>query len=112
MQTSLAAEVPSKIDGNPKGSLLQEKILVQYSPSSTFKYSSSVIVASMTMNIHSMKEAVRVSEKRLGILIQCPHSDCKYKWKYRGRFLFYASCPSCRRNLKIGENQITEANTV
>jgi len=40
-----------------------------------------------------------------GILINCPNPKCKYKWKYGGSLL-YATCPSCRRNVKILENKI------
>ncbi len=40
--------------------------------------------------------------------IQCPNPECKHRWEYRGRLLFYASCPSCRKNLKIKDNQILE----
>ena len=38
--------------------------------------------------------------------IRCPNTSCLYEWKYRGRFRFYATCPSCRRNVKISENKI------
>jgi hypothetical protein len=41
-----------------------------------------------------------------GTVIHCPNSSCDYTWRYLGRFSFYATCPSCRRNIKIAENQI------
>jgi hypothetical protein len=40
-----------------------------------------------------------------GILINCPNPKCKYRWKYGGSLL-YATCPSCRRNVKILENKM------
>jgi hypothetical protein len=40
------------------------------------------------------------------ILIRCPNSNCGYTWMYSGRFLYYATCPSCRRNVKIQDNKI------
>jgi len=36
---------------------------------------------------------------REGILIHCPKSYCNYSWRYLGKFAFYATCPSCRRNI-------------
>ncbi len=41
-----------------------------------------------------------------GTVIHCPNSNCDYTWRYSGRLSFYATCPSCRRNIKIAENQI------
>lgn len=38
--------------------------------------------------------------------IRCPNSKCQYAWPYSGRFRYYATCPSCRRNVKIQENKI------
>ena len=29
-----------------------------------------------------------------------------YGWTYRGRFLTYATCPSCKRNIRISQNKI------
>ena len=40
-----------------------------------------------------------------GILIICPNPECKYTWKYGGSLL-YATCPSCRRNVKVIENKL------
>lgn len=40
------------------------------------------------------------------VYLQCPYQNCKYKWYYGGRFLFYATCPSCHRNIKIDSNKI------
>jgi hypothetical protein len=45
--------------------------------------------------------------KLKGSLIRCPNSNCQYTWIYSGRFLYYATCPSCRRNVKIEENKIS-----
>jgi hypothetical protein len=41
-----------------------------------------------------------------GMLIKCPHPDCEYLWRYSGRSVVYATCPSCRRNIKVSENKI------
>jgi hypothetical protein len=40
------------------------------------------------------------------IKIRCPNILCLYEWKYRGRFRFYATCTSCRRNVRISENKV------
>jgi hypothetical protein len=40
-----------------------------------------------------------------GIRIKCPNTFCNYEWEYKGRFFLYATCPSCRRNVKITENK-------
>lgn len=47
----------------------------------------------------TMKESQRT-------VIHCPNSNCDYTWRYSGRLSFYATCPSCRRNIKIAENKI------
>jgi hypothetical protein len=36
----------------------------------------------------------------------CANLICDYTWRYAGRFSFYATCPSCRRNVKISENKV------
>lgn len=41
-----------------------------------------------------------------GTLIHCPNSSCNYTWRYSGKFVFFATCPSCRKNIKIAENKI------
>jgi hypothetical protein len=41
-----------------------------------------------------------------GVLIDCTNRECRYKWVYKGRSAFYASCPCCRRNIKISENKV------
>ena len=42
-----------------------------------------------------------------GIWIRCPNPICgNYEWQYRGRFFLYATCPSCRRNIRISSNKI------
>jgi hypothetical protein len=46
------------------------------------------------------------------ILIRCPNSNCGCTWMYSGRFLYYATCPSCRRNVKIQENKIESPQSV
>lgn len=44
--------------------------------------------------------------KHSGIMVRCPNLKCGYEWRYLGRFSFYATCPSCRRNVKISENKV------
>jgi hypothetical protein len=41
-----------------------------------------------------------------GTWIRCPNPICDYIWRYAGRFFLYATCPSCRRNVKISENKV------
>jgi hypothetical protein len=41
-----------------------------------------------------------------GILIKCPHPECEYSWRYSGRLVVYATCPSCRRNIKVAQNKV------
>jgi hypothetical protein len=33
--------------------------------------------------------------------------ECGYTWYYTGRMVFYATCPSCKRNIKIEKNKIS-----
>jgi hypothetical protein len=47
-----------------------------------------------------------MTEKHKGILIKCPKPECEYSWWYSGRLVVYATCPSCRRNIKVSENKI------
>ena len=61
----------------------------------------------MTDAIHP---GVRPTQKMDGtkkLLLQCPNPECKYRWIYGGKFFLYATCPSCRRNVKILENKIS-----
>jgi hypothetical protein len=44
--------------------------------------------------------------KRQGILIKCPNHGCQYSWRYSGRLVVYATCPSCRRNVKVSQNKV------
>jgi hypothetical protein len=46
-----------------------------------------------------------------GILIQCPNHKFKYIWSYRGRFTSYATCPACRKNVKIANNKIESSQS-
>jgi hypothetical protein len=45
------------------------------------------------------------ANKEKGILVQCRNLDYMYTWRYAGRFLIYATCPSCRRNVKISDSK-------
>ena len=47
-----------------------------------------------------------------GTVIHCPNSSWDYTWRYLGRFSFYATCPSCRRNIKIAENKKAQLQSV
>jgi hypothetical protein len=47
-----------------------------------------------------------------GVLVHCPNVDCNYTWRYAGRFILYATCPSCRRSVKISENRIESLQSV
>jgi hypothetical protein len=46
------------------------------------------------------------SDTGRGVLVRCPNPSCNYEWKYTGHFFIYATCPSCRHNIKIAENRI------
>lgn len=41
-----------------------------------------------------------------GVLVHCTNKECRYKWLYKGRSIFYASCPCCRRNIRITDNKV------
>ena len=47
-----------------------------------------------------------MTKHHTGIIIHCLNPKCNYAWRYAGRFSFYATCPSCRRNVKISENKV------
>jgi len=53
-----------------------------------------------------------MNDKRKRILIKCPNPDCKYSWWYSGRLVVYATCPSCRRNIKVSQNKIETFQSV
>ncbi|MGN6631046.1 MAG: hypothetical protein ACTHKP_02245 [Nitrososphaeraceae archaeon] len=40
------------------------------------------------------------------VFAHCPNSYCNYSWRYMSKFAFYTTFPSCRRNIKVAENQI------
>jgi hypothetical protein len=54
---------------------------------------------------------LRTGSKLEGILVRCSNPNCQHRWYYKGRSLFYASCPFCRRNIKLNirsfENRTT-----
>src|SRR5438128_2038123 len=58
----------------------------------------------ITTNSMIRTEVTTSNPKR--VLVQCPNQNCRYEWTYTGRFVIYATCPSCRRNIKIEENRI------
>ena len=53
-----------------------------------------------------------MTEKHKGILIKCPNRECEYSWRYSGRSVVYATCPSCRRNIKVSQNKIETLQSV
>jgi hypothetical protein len=46
-----------------------------------------------------------ISEEKEGVYVHCSNTRCNYRWRYKGQSTFYASCPYCRRNVKISENK-------
>ena len=48
-------------------------------------------------------------ESRNQFVIKCTNKNCGYVWKYKGKFLIYATCPSCRHNVKIKENILKDS---
>jgi hypothetical protein len=55
--------------------------------------------------LHIMNNNMNSQRDSQGTVIHCPNSSCDYTWRYLGRFSFYATCPSCRKNIKIAENK-------
>jgi Zn finger protein HypA/HybF involved in hydrogenase expression len=54
-----------------------------------------------------MRTELESKEKmHMGIRIQYPNPFCEnYQQTYHGRFLVYATCPSCKRNVRISQNK-------
>ena len=50
----------------------------------------------------SQKEEANQKKVRM----RSSNPNCDYSWMYSGRLLYYATCPSCRRNVKIHDNKI------
>ena len=46
-----------------------------------------------------------IPEEKGGVYVHCSNTRCNYRWRYKGQSTFYASCPYCRRNVKISENK-------
>jgi hypothetical protein len=55
---------------------------------------------------------VKSIEHQIGIWVHCPNASCAYTWRYSGRFFLYATCPSCRRNVKIQDNKVISPQSV
>ena len=51
-------------------------------------------------------------ESKNQFVIKCSNKNCEYIWKYRGKFLIYATCPSCRHNIKIKENILQDSRNI
>lgn len=49
--------------------------------------------------------------KNEGIIICCTRKNCNYMWRYRGYGMFFATCPRCRRNIKIPKNKVEETKS-
>ena len=56
-----------------------------------------------------VKRAEKMGRKKKHLLLQCPNPKCRYSWTYNGKFFLYATCPSCRRSVKILENKISSS---
>ncbi len=53
------------------------------------------------------KKHIITEKTTVGIWIRCPNPICgNYEWRYRGRFTVFATCPSCRRNIRISSNKV------
>jgi hypothetical protein len=59
------------------------------------------------MSLSQQREA---SQKK--VRLHCPNPNCDYSWMYTGRLLHYATCPSCRRNVKIQNNKTETSQSV
>jgi hypothetical protein len=53
--------------------------------------------------MNMLKSRQREANKK--VRIRCSNPNCDYVWTYSGRLFFYATCPSCRRNVKIHDNK-------
>ena len=42
----------------------------------------------------------------LSIMMKCPNPKCGYKWEYKGKALFYTSCPRCLHRVNLKKNFI------
>jgi DNA-directed RNA polymerase subunit RPC12/RpoP len=38
------------------------------------------------------------------VKLRCPH--CGYIWDYRGKKMYYATCPNCLRKVNIQKNRV------
>src|ERR687885_640395 len=56
---------------------------------------------------------ILTSDKRRGVKnsngfwIHCSTRECGYTWYYTGKMIFYATCPSCKRNIRIEKNKVS-----
>jgi hypothetical protein len=41
--------------------------------------------------------------------LKCGNKKCGYKWDYKGKGTFYASCPKCRWNIKLSAKEKPKA---
>ena len=57
----------------------------------------------MSNNKYNRKEIVR---------IRCPNILCLYEWNYKGILKFYATCPNCRKCIRIDENAVSNSQTM
>lgn len=46
------------------------------------------------------------------IKIKCPNEKCGYSWDYGGRLFIHATCPNCKRSIRIEENRINHDQSV
>lgn len=37
------------------------------------------------------------------MILQCKNKKCKYRWQYKGKSPFYATCPRCKSSVKINQ---------
>jgi hypothetical protein len=58
----------------------------------------------------SFRQSKEADQRR--VRIRCPNPNCDYSWMYSGRLLYYATCPSCRRNVKIQVNKVESPQSI
>ena len=68
-----------------------------------------IILFRLTLLMSDVKYDVPNSN---GVLVHFTNLDCNYRWRYAGRFILYATCPSCRRSIKISKNKIESPQSV
>jgi hypothetical protein len=66
-----------------------------------YKVSNSVAVKDLLKDLYESYDPIIDLNKKIELELVCP--KCKHKWIYAGKSRYYASCPMCRRVMKLEE---------